>query len=478
MKILTKSRALLVRSLLVLTLTTTGLHLHSCKQETIEVTAIDKSKYTIDPNTFAFLVDEEGKTQLNLIEVDEQKSINLALQLSKIAAEKVTAKLQYDASLVENYNKKNGTNLIALAPDLVKFDKNGDVEIGAGKDKSDFAKIDVTVNSSVDKNKTYVIPVSTKISSGKAEASSTVGNFLIQIKNVSGKPNTAKKSGMKLISIIEVNDTNPLVHTSFKLKEEDKPLFDVVVLFSANINYDVKKQKPYVYFNENVKHLLDNRIKYIKPLQDQGTKVILSILGNHDRAGVANLSPESAKLFAQELKAICTAYQLDGIMLDDEYSNYEYPAPAGFVNPSNQAAARLYYEIKQAMPDKMNIVYAYSRTNNFSGSSAIPEAPAGDYIDIVVNDYRSDVGLQRFPGVTLENYAINSEEYARGSFLYYYGEGEFKRIMDRGIRSHMIFALDQTRSNFSSQLTDLKMMTKVFFNDDLAYDGVVYRKDW
>lgn len=478
MKILNKSRALFVRCLLGLTIGICGIPLHSCKEDKIEVNAIDKSKYAIDPNTFAYLVDAEGKTQLSLVEVDEQKSINLALQLTKNATEKVTAKLQYDASLVENYNTKNGTNLIPLAPELVKFDNNGDLEVTTGKDKSSFVKIGVTVNSSVDKSKTYVIPVSTKIIGGKANASTTVGHFLIQIKNVSGKPSTNKKSGMKLISIIEVNDTNPLVHTSFKLKDEDKPLFDVVVLFSANINYDAKKQKPYVFFNENVQHLLDNHVKYIKPLQDQGTKVILSILGNHDRAGVANLSPQSAKLFAQELKAICTAYQLDGIMLDDEYSKYEYPAPAGFVNPSNQAVARLYYEIKQAMPDKINLVYAYSSTDDFSGNNAIPEASAGDYIDIVVNDYFSDVGLDRFPGVKIENYAINSEEYARGSFLYYWGEGGFKSIFDSGIRSHMIFALDQTRSNFSSQLADLKMMTTVFFKDELAYDGVVHRKDW
>lgn len=478
MKILNKSQALFVNILLALTIATTGIPLHSCKEDKIEVNAIDKSKYTIDPNTFAYLVDAEGKTQLNLVEVDGQESINLALQLTKNATEKVTAKLQYDESLVENYNAKNGTNLIPLAPELVKFDNNGDLEVATGKDKSSFAKIDVTVNSSVDKSKTYVIPVATKISGGKVEASATVSHFLIQIKNLSGKPSTNKKSGMKLISIIEVNDTNPLVHTSFKLKEEGKPLFDVVVLFSANINYDAKTQKPYVYFNENVKHLLDNRIKYIKPLQDQGTKVILSILGNHDKAGVANLSPESAKLFAQELKSICTAYQLDGIMLDDEYSKYEYPAPAGFVNSSNQSAARLYYEIKQIMPDKINIVYAYSTTSNFSGKNAISEAPAGDYIDIVVNDYFMDIGLQGFPGVKIENYGINSEEYAKGYFLSIWGESKFKYIMKSGIRSHMIFALDQTRSNFSSQLKNLKMMTNIFFNDELAYDGVVHSKDW
>ncbi|MCS4229152.1 hypothetical protein [Sphingobacterium sp. BIGb0165] len=42
----------------------------------------------------------------------------------------------------------------------------------------------------------------------------------------------------------------------------------------------------------------------------------------------------------------------------------------------------------------------------------------------------------------------------------------------------MIFALDQTRSNFDMQLEQLQLMTKAFFNDELSYDQVVHRKDW
>ncbi|WP_343561654.1 glycosyl hydrolase family 18 protein [Sphingobacterium sp.] len=287
------------------------------------------------------------------------------------------------------------------------------------------------------------------------------------------KANADKKTGMKIISIIEANDTNPLLHTSFKLKKENKPLFDIVVLFSANINYDEKAGRVYAHLNENVKHLLENRMKYIKPLQDRGTKVVLSILGNHDRSGVANLSDKNAKSFAKELATVCETYQLDGIMLDDEYSNYQYPPPAGFVSPSNKAAARLFYEIKKAMPDRINIVYAYSRTNDFSGSNALVEAEAGEYIDYVVNDYFANVGLERFPGVPNTHYGTDSEEFARGYFL-----NNYESIKSNGNGTHMIFALDQTRGNFNDQLHQLQLMTKSLFNDELVYDEIVHRKDW
>lgn len=133
--------------------------------------------------------------------------------------------------------------------------------------------------------------------------------------NISPNAATARaaattKANIKLFSFTEVNDTNPLNNLNFTLKNSGKPLIDMVVLFSANINYDAANDKVFVSNNPNVQHLLTNRAKYLKPLQDKGIKVILSILGNHDRSGIANLSTTRAKAFAQELKNTCDLYNL------------------------------------------------------------------------------------------------------------------------------------------------------------------------
>lgn len=114
---------------------------------------------------------------------------------------------------------------------------------------------------------------------------------------------------------MEVNDTNPLNNLSFTLKSNGKPLVDALIIFSANINYNAETGRVYIFNNENVQALLDNREHYLKPLQDRGMKIILGLLGNHDRSGVANMSKETAQAFAQEVKAMCDAYQLDGISL-------------------------------------------------------------------------------------------------------------------------------------------------------------------
>ena len=39
---------------------------------------------------------------------------------------------------------------------------------------------------------------------------------------------------------MEVNDANPLNNLSFTLKSNGKPLVDALIIFSANINYNVE----------------------------------------------------------------------------------------------------------------------------------------------------------------------------------------------------------------------------------------------
>lgn len=119
---------------------------------------------------------------------------------------------------------------------------------------------------------------------------------------------------------IEVNNENPLNAGEYTLSNGE-PFFDIVSIFAANINLD-SDGKPYIYCNEQVSYVLHNADKIIRPLQEKGIKVHLSILGNHDDAGMRSLSEEGAKAFAKELKYYVDIYGLDGIDFDDEYSSY------------------------------------------------------------------------------------------------------------------------------------------------------------
>ncbi|WP_083997316.1 endo-beta-N-acetylglucosaminidase H [Chryseobacterium angstadtii] len=159
------------------------------------------------------------------------------------------------------------------------------------------------------------------------------------------------------ICYVEVNNNNLLNAGSYKLQTSGKYLFNVVNIFAANINYDTSRGRPYLYCNNNVTKVLTNASTYIKPLQDKGMKVVLTILGNHQGAGLCNFpTRESARDFAQQLAHTVNTYGLDGIDFDDEYSDY---GQNGTGQPNASSFVMLVQELKALLPNKMITFYYY-----------------------------------------------------------------------------------------------------------------------
>lgn len=292
--------------------------------------------------------------------------------------------------------------------------------------------------------------------------------------------NADKASGIKLFSFVEVNDTNPLNNLNFTLKNSGKPLVDIVVLFSANINYDAANDKVYVHKNPNIEYLLTNHNKYLKPLRDNGIKVLLSIMGNWDISGIASLSPERSKLFAEELKKTCEMYDLDGVFFDDEYSekSIKGPMPLGFVVPStNAAAARLTYETKKAMPDKLVTVYVYTKTASFP--DLVDGVQAGNFVDYAIHDYGNNYDLSNnYPGLPKSRMALSSQEFNLGR---YSSAQQLKDLRKNGYGAHMIFAMDpkSKKNTFATkQLPAMRLIAKELYDDELVYLNKPYSKDW
>lgn len=444
----------------------------SC-DESIYTGEMDESEYETSDEIAAYVLSIDGKRNSTSTEFREKGETSLSLKLTKPATKEVTAKFSYDASLLEAYNLSNNSDYALYPKELVTFGNDGVATIASGKKDSGYLAVQFISDEKSDPSVSYVIPVSATITAGEVKSGENT-HYLIFVKDLTSIPDAAKSTGIKIISCMEVNDTNPLNNLCFTLKESGKPLIDIVILFSGNINYNAETGRVYNYNNENVQHLLDNREKYLKPLQDRGIKVVLGILGNHDRSGVANLSDETARMFAQELKAVCDAYQLDGIFWDDEYSGYMSPPPPGFVIPSNAAAARLCYETKKAMPDKLMCAYVYSRTITFPEVDGVQP---GEFLDWGIHDYGGYRDLSsNYPGLEKSGMALYSQEFARERFASATNLSQMRR---NGYGGHMIFAMDPFRPNFQRrQLPALRTIARTLFDDELVYDGKPFEKDW
>jgi hypothetical protein len=159
---------------------------------------------------------------------------------------------------------------------------------------------------------------------GKAPAVGHIGDKII----------VGTGAKVKTAVYVEVNDRNPLNAGSYIL-EDGTYLFDYVIIFAANIrnrncttdlDYSVHrcgKSGPHLHLNDNVRYVLENRTKYIKPLQDKGIKVLLGLLGDHDGIGFGTMNDADRATFVADLAKVVKDYGLDGVDFDDEWASKE-----------------------------------------------------------------------------------------------------------------------------------------------------------
>ena len=433
-----------------------------------------------------YIADKDGKREFSNVEFRSNGTTTLRLFTPGNVSADCQVKFTYDPTALEEYNAANGSDYKIYPEELVTIgDNDGVATIPAGTSRSSEIAVNIVSNGEMDHETSYVIPLrASVISAGDYVLGDLDNTRLIFVKDRTAAPDATKLGpdglpGVRMVSIIESNDTNPLNHLSFTLGDTGIPFFDVVVLFSANIRFNRDTQKIYVHLNGNLTPQLANADKYIRPLQRKGIKVVLSILGDHDGSGLANLTEQGAKQFAQALRETCDRYGLDGVMFDDEYSEYtklQDDYPQLFCDRSNAAGARLCYETKKAMPDKLMTLYRLGNLNKFDaitveGTRILP----GEYLDMVFEDYGRGMRQEYFEGVSKADWAIFSQEFAQGSYA---STSDLNELVNTGHKLHMVFALDPHRDTFKGNLTALGRCASSFYGSTCNYSGVIYDKDW
>lgn len=172
------------------------------------------------------------------------------------------------------------------------------------------------------------------------------------------------------VCYVETNDVNPLNAGDYWL-ENGYTFFDIVELFASNIHKETVngEVRPTLYLNDKLTNVLENGgvNTYIRPLQEIGIKVLLTVLGDWQGIGVANMTNTQADQFAQILAYTVERYGLDGIGFDDEYADY----PSGSVN--NTSYTRIITKLHELMPsDKLITVFEWGYTDTIDESQACP----------------------------------------------------------------------------------------------------------
>jgi hypothetical protein len=207
-----------------------------------------------------------------------------------------------------------------------------------------------------------------------------------------GKPSaTPTKHGPTSVAYVEVNN-DQLSNVGRYTLANGANAFDVAIIFAANINWD--GSKAVLYNNENVQATLDDAATQIRPLQAKGIKVSLSILGNHQGAGIANFPTQAAAAdFASQVSATVARYGLDGVDLDDEYSDY---GTNGTPQPNEQSIGWLISALRADMPGKLISFYDIGPASTALSQSS---SAVGSQLDYAWNPYYGTYSAPSIPGL-------------------------------------------------------------------------------
>ena len=470
----------------------------ACNDNSFEVGETDEGRYAVSNELKGFITDVQGKRLFTNVEFKTSGETQLFLNTTKAQSTTSTVTVTYDVSALNEYNQKNGLNYEAFPQNLVSLAAEGQITLAAGERKSSGLTVSYTSDGSLTPNKSYVIPLRIT-NTGDIKFNESDATRLIFVKDLTSLANARKSNGVYILSCMEINRTNPLNNLCFTLAntpggvDDGKYLIDGVVMFSSNVMYDQERRRMYLSHNENNQALLDGYEKYLKPLQDAGMHVYLSLLGNGGSPGMGNFTAETSKAFAQEIKNICDAYNLDGVFFDDEYSNTSgFVNTPGFTTNAQVNASRLAYEVKKAQPHRLVSIF---RWDMFSSMHAITEDGVtyqpGSYVDYVYPNYGTATLTSGFTGVPLANIGVRNQEYAGGNSNGWPTEANMRAAKDAGYLTNMIFALDPFWVNFAEpnpeatgnhrgqfQLQSLQRTARAYFDGDIVYDGKPFPKDW
>ncbi len=441
--------------------------LTSC-EDALNVAPIDERPYASVDRTIASLRNADTPVLFHTVELFAGEDpgaggARIECSLSRVAERTVEMRVEYDADYVAEYNRLNQTSYEACPVDAFAIQDGGVVLIAPGDTEAHPLRVDFD-RLKLAENTVYMLPLRLAGLPDGIDLSTTENLYTFLVVNRGDRPSTDKGTGIRTIAYFG-NDTNPLQANEYTMRDSGKQFYDIVCLFAANIIWDDAKKQSALSFNPWIQRMLDNADRYLRPLQERGTKVTLCLL-----TGVSNLSDAGAKLMAREVKAVVDAYGLDGVEFDDEYNNqHNYDPESPGIQNNNWA--RFVYECKRIMPDKLIGVYDYGSTGSFS--TPIDGVPARAYISYTMEAMYGSAnwGIQNgFGGLDKSQ----CSPYSRSAASFNVDQNTIERVRREGYGYQMFFNLPQ----WATAQDGLERMSLAYFDDVIQFSGKTVGRDW
>lgn len=454
----------------------------SCTKELNLGNTVDETRFLSAVTPTISIRDSKDKAYFHTEEIHaDEASISLSAALINAADKDVTVEFKVgDESIVTSYNKKHETSYIMFPAANVDF--GGQTLTISRGSKSTEGKIDVklTFNDTdfTEDFATYVIPV---VATTTAEGVNVGDPFLIFAKDWRKTPDNRKyivgtDRTMTIFNCTEAGTNNILNNLSFRLKNSGQYLIDCVLLFTNDIKYNTATGELEIAAKTGPDAQAGRQESIIDVMHAHGVKVILCLTN----FGVTQLDEVSSKEYARKIAQYCEAFNLDGVFFDDEYTKLDTYRP-NFVECSPANGARLCYETKMAMPDKMVVTYLYNNFRYVTDIAEVDGVPMKDIVDFALNNYGETTVPKALPASQV---AYKSDNFAQSYMNVNTNKAlTCTQIKNAGYGAHFFYVLTPGRWKETNEMSQyvrpsLTNICKVWFGDEIVCEDWAASADW
>lgn len=318
-------------------------------------------------------------------------------RLNRPAEKDMSIQATPDESQVEIYNTQYGTEFLTMPTANIQIADNGQISIVAGKRISE--KVQVTFKADGLEAGEYLAPI---VVSSDDVALSDGGGILYYVVKVR-KPEVGDYELDPVnttVFYVNTSEYSPLLADVWVVSKDNtrnpsapnvwmRTYGNIVNLRVVQIGYDEATGRALLVLNSDIRYVLEHADLHIRPLQDKGRKVCLSIEGSSCGLGFCNLSDAQIADFVAQVKACLETYDLDGVNLFDR--NAGYGTVEGMPETNTTSYPKLIKALREAMPDKLLTLSDYEEpTEYFWDTEATGGIEVGKYLDYAWSGYMSE----------------------------------------------------------------------------------------
>ena len=322
---------------------------------------------------------------------------NFYFQQTKPASDGFSLDAWVDATLLDDYNAADGVERTLLPEANYEFPDGKVLDLSSEAQRSALKRVKFTAAGLAAGE--YVLPL-TVAGQDAPDANKTLYYNVSVRQPYTDADGYALHDGHDLFFVfyINTNDFQPLLAQDYIMRKKlargttvawYDAVGNIINLRTVMLDYDAATGRALLNLGNDMRYVLDHAVKYIRPLQEHGSKVCISIEGSGKGLGFCNLTDGQIVDFVAQVKTVVEEFGIDGINLWDRGSEY---GKEGMPAMNTASYPKLIKALREALGgEKLLTVTVYEEpTSTFWDTQATGGIAVGDYIDYAWSGYNRE----------------------------------------------------------------------------------------